>query len=164
MDIQHHGIKGMHWGIRRYQPYPKGSKSKGKEVGEAAKKSGAKPKMTEEEAKAAYEKQKSKALKSGSARDILKFKGDLTNQEMRDAINRLDLEKKLLSYSMQNTKTAKKKVDDIMKDLNMINNWTNIGINTYNNFARVYNATEKGKKKQLSLIQGLGGGGNQKKK
>lgn len=34
--LQHHGIKGMHWGIRRFQPYPKGHKG-GKEVGEAGK-------------------------------------------------------------------------------------------------------------------------------
>lgn len=35
-SLEHHGILGMHWGIRRFQPYPKGEK-KGKEVGEAAK-------------------------------------------------------------------------------------------------------------------------------
>ena len=36
--LAHHGIKGMHWGIRRYQPYsvaPRASGKGGKEIGQA---------------------------------------------------------------------------------------------------------------------------------
>lgn len=35
-EIQHHGVKGMKWGVRRFQPYQKGKTVKGgKEVGKA---------------------------------------------------------------------------------------------------------------------------------
>lgn len=31
--LQHHGVEGMRWGIRRYQPYPNNAKNKGRYVG-----------------------------------------------------------------------------------------------------------------------------------
>lgn len=39
-SLKHYGVIGMHWGVRRYQPYetvPRGSGEGGKEIGQAAK-------------------------------------------------------------------------------------------------------------------------------
>lgn len=85
--LQHHGIKGQRWGIRRFQPYPKGHTG-GKEVGKAAK---TKPQMSED-AKKARELQKRPVY-------------ELSNNELRDLNTRVQLEQ---NYKQLNPNRVKR--------------------------------------------------------
>lgn len=161
-ELYHHGILGMHWGIRRYQPYPKGHKG-GKFLGKIKQKHKQKKlvkKRTEALKKAREVKaenkrlaeDKSRVLKSGSATEVLRYKGKLTNQELRDATTRLQLEKTLNDFSKAEKTSKMKQVDDLVKKADKVSDWVKTGTKIWNQVADIYNSTEDGKKKPLKKV------------
>lgn len=165
-------------GERPYQKYEGSGKRKGGLTGyireRKAKKEEARVQQAKQEAlrrqaeKAQEERRleadKQRVLRSGTASEVMRYQGRLTNKELEDAYKRLDWESKLISLSQKEVKSNIDKVDEIMKNVQTITGWGKIGTDTYNTIAAIYNASPEGKKKPLTLVNTGGGGGGGKKK
>lgn len=108
--------------------------------------------MEEEQRKRQHDADKERVLREGSATEVMRYQGELTNQELQSAFTRLNLEAQLRGLSQKEMKTAMDKVDNIMKTVKTGTEWAKIGTDTYNTFAAIYNATPEGQKKPLTLV------------
>ena len=107
-ELYHHGVLGMHWGIRRFQPYPKGYKGDGKFVGKVKKlanteiKNPANPKgISMKQAKA----KRAKYLGGEVAAQILidKYGDRGATRIARDVMNGKDIKKALRAEKVRKT-------------------------------------------------------------
>ena len=104
----HSGVKGMKWGVRRYQ------NSDGSLTPEGRKRYG-----TESNKKSLFSKKKSTAVKKTS-----KIKGsseksykEMSDDELRKAINRLQLEKQYRELTPKQTSAGRRFMKSIMNDV-----------------------------------------------
>lgn len=161
--LAHHGIKGQSWGDRNGPPYPldrKAHSAKEKKAGwmkSLKDKAEAKKKKKKQQAaldkarktKAANEKQKkleekykeekTKILKSGKASEVAKYKGQMTNQELSEAVNRIRMEKELDKMSAAENKSNFDIINGYMDKAKTMTNWAKTGIEAYDTFAKIYN-------------------------
>lgn len=130
VELTHHGILGMKWGRRRYQ-------NKDGSLTEAGKKRYG---GDEDQPKESYEEGKARAVKSGSAKEVLRYKGDLTQQEMQFAISRIKWEKEMKGIEASETVTGKDRVDKFFEGVKTATGYAGKAIQAYNTVANIVNA------------------------
>lgn len=157
-QLYHHGTKGMRWGIRRYQnadgsltPAGKKRYRLGKD-GQLIKKKKVSRKVQKqrkenlEKARQAkvdkqqHEADRQKAILSGSAKEVMKFKGEFTKAEMDYIASRIQWEQNMANYSSKEITAGKSRVDKIFKGVEDITGKANTAIKAYNTVANIYNA------------------------
>ena len=166
-EIYHHQRLGAKWGVMHGPPYPlergefskpgkklkkgnvmdylksrkrKKQQRKALEKARETKRQNAEKRQTEEEHAAARDK----AFRSGSAEEVMKYKGEFTAAQLQEVINRLNNEQKLSEMSKKDVKTVTDKVDSIITKLDKATKWTQTGINAYNTAAKIINAFSDG--------------------
>lgn len=118
MALQHHGIKGMHWGIHRFQPYPKGHKG-GKEIGEAARNS------------------HDDYQRAHGIGEHKKTVNEMSDKELQARLNRLRMEQQYDQISGASVQKGKNAAGKILKTAKTVAEVTTTAITIYNNLDKI---------------------------
>lgn len=151
MDValEHHGVDGQSWGLRRGPPYPlsRQDKKANAEKARTKKRIAKKRKMVEKAAKK-QEKAEAKAVKeeerkaetlrqqkkkySKTPNDVYKHKDLYSNEELKEILSRFDVEEKVKDYQEKDHKRRAVNADSVDKVLKSIAGMAVSAITIYN--------------------------------
>lgn len=156
--LEHHGILGMKWGVRRFQNEDGSLTDAGKKryIGSSLvggvksylkdrkrKKTLAEARVKRQatvEAKKQHEAEKKDALDSGDPTKIQKFQKELSNEELRYATDRIRLTETLNQQSEARIKSGMDKAEDLMKTVDRVRGMAEKGVSAYNTYAKIHNS------------------------
>lgn len=125
LALYHHGTLGMHWGVRRYQNadgsltaagrkrYLKNKKFRDKYLAEQKKR-----KEAEAKAKETAKQRHDRLMKTTDPKELLKHVDELSTEEIRERINRIDTERKLAALIQNEPSKFEKSMAKVNKALN----------------------------------------------
>lgn len=83
---------------------------------------------------------KERVLRSGTAAEVMKYQGQLTNQELSAALNRIQWERQLSSFSAEEKKSNWDKMDDFIDKVSKTQRYISAGAKFWNTAATVANS------------------------
>lgn len=107
--LQHWGIKGMKWGVRRFQNKNGSLTPEGKK------------RYSDDNDGETVEAKRERLLKSTDANEIYKNRSLLTTNELNDRLNRINTEKRLSEVAASTKKTGYDRINSLLKAGNKIN-------------------------------------------
>lgn len=177
-ELYHRGVQGRSgrykWGsgARPYQRLEKPKRQNFFQKRKAARQEQKRLEAMNVSAKEAAEKvkrmqKKEEILNKGSASEVLKYKEEfgLTNQELQNALTRIKTTSELSSYAAKEYKSGWDAMNDAMKKVQYVNNWTTTGVNALKSIKTVMEfIDEASKSAENAKKKGSDGGDKQKTK
>lgn len=136
-ELYHWGIKGMRWGRRRFQNKDGSLTPAGRE------------RYDDDDDSS---DRKDRAVKSGKASEVEKYKSKMSNEELQRAVNRINLERQLASLKEQEVQSGFDKFSSVMDKVGKVTNGVQRGLDLYNLAAKINNSVNA--KKKLPLLDG----------
>lgn len=144
-------IKDHRIAKKRKKALNKARKVRAQHVKEQKKEAKLAKKQLHEEKK--FAKEKDRILKSGDAKEILKYKDKLSDQELKNALDRVRNDIALREIAAKSEKSGFDRIDDIMNTAGKVTDWAQKGVKGYNTFAEIYNSVKAhSKEEQLPII------------